>query len=237
MKDNNFDEIEHKIFLSKESCTKLRKICKNDSEFLRDMELMDYSLFLIKISLPNKEMIDIFGNDIINNQTKASDNILIEDNEEEKNDTAKDMKRNFSVMGEGKLHDIEYYKPYLYPSINQGTAYILSIIDYLQLFNFFKYLEMELKTKFRKDGKKVISCVDPKAYSDRFINYIIDVTNIEDILKTQLIDNNDETKPADVSNFNTGELSVSNININNDNFMASEVGELSSKNDLLNQNN
>ena len=240
MKDNNFDEIEHKIFLSKESCDKLRKMCKNDSEFLRDMELMDYSLFLIKISLPKKEMVDIFGSDIINNQNKASDNILIDDNEEDKNDDAvKDnndnMKRNFSVMGEGKLHDIEYYKPYLYPSINQGTAYILSIIDYLQLFNFFKYLEMELKTKFRKDGKKVISCVDPKAYSDRFINYIIDVTDLENIFKPehQLIDNNEETKPVDVSNFNTGELSVSNININNDNFMPSEVGDLTSKNDLL----
>ena len=66
MKDNNFDEIEHRIFLSKESSDKLRKICKKDSEFLRDMELMDYSLFLIKITLPKEEAIDIFGKNIIN---------------------------------------------------------------------------------------------------------------------------------------------------------------------------
>ena len=233
MKDNNFEEVEHKIFLSKESREKLRQNCKKDSEFLRDMELMDYSLFLIKISLSKKEMMDIFGNDIIENQIAASDKILIDDKEEEKNNTYNDnietMKRNYSVMGEGKLHDIEFYKPYLYPSINQGSAYILSIIDYLQIFNFFKYLEMELKTKFKKDGKSIVSCVDPKTYSDRFINYIISVTEIEDILKID-----EEPKKLDISNFNTGEVSVSNININNDDNIF-ESGELSSKNDLLNQ--
>ena len=235
MKDNNFDEIEHKIFLSKESSEKLRQICKKDSEFLRDMELMDYSLFLIKISLTKKEMMDIFGNEIINNQNAASNKILIDDEEEKNNtinDTIENMKRNYSVMGEGKMHDIKYYKPYLYPSLSQGTAYILSIIDYLQLFNFFKYLEMELKTRFKKDGKKIISCVDPTTYSDRFINYIIGVTEIKDIFKVDSIDN-EEAKGLDVSNFNTGEMSISNININNDNNMSIELGELASKNDLI----
>ena len=235
MKDNNFDEIEHKIFLSNESSEKLRQICKKDSEFLRDMELMDYSLFLIKISLTKKEMMDIFGNEIINNQNAASNKILIDDEEEKNNtinDTIENMKRNYSVMGEGKMHDIKYYKPYLYPSLSQGTAYILSIIDYLQLFNFFKYLEMELKTRFKKDGKKIISCVDPTTYSDRFINYIIGVTEIKDIFKVDSIDN-EEAKGLDVSNFNTGEMSISNININNDNNMSIELGELASKNDLI----
>ena len=235
MKDNNFDEIEHKIFLSKESSEKLRQICKKDSEFLRDMELMDYSLFLIKISLTKKEMMDIFGNEIINNQNAASNKILIDDEEEKNNtinDTIENMKRNYSVMGEGKMHDIKYYKPYLYPSLSQGTAYILSIIDYFQLFNFFKYLEMELKTRFKKDGKKIISCVDPTTYSDRFINYIIGVTEIKDIFKVDSIDN-EEAKGLDVSNFNTGEMSISNININNDNNMSIELGELASKNDLI----
>ena len=233
MKDNNFEEVEHKIFLGKESREKLRQICKKDSEFLRDMELMDYSLFLIKISLSKKEMMDIFGNDIIENQMAASDKILIDDKEEKKNnidnDNIENMKRNYSVMGEGNLHDIEYYKPYLYPSINQGSAYILSIIDYLQIFNFFKYLEMELKTKFKKDGKSIVSCVDPKTYSDRFINYIISVTEIEDILKID-----EEPRKLDISNFNNGEVSFSNININDDNNIF-ESGELSSKNDLINQ--
>ena len=239
MKDNNFDEIEHRIFLSKESSDKLRKICKKDSEFLRDMELMDYSLFLIKISLPKEEAIDIFGKDILKDQMSASGKILIDDDtnnkEEEKNNINNDnnnntVKRNFSVAGEGKLHDIEYYKPYLYPSINQGTAYILSIIDYLQIFNFFKYLESEIKTKFKKDGKKIISCVDPITYSDRFINYIIGVTEVKDILKVDSLDK-DQKKQLDISNFNTGDLS--DANINNETNMSLQLGDLSSKNEFL----
>jgi len=227
MKDNNFDEIEHRIFLSKESSDKLRKICKKDSEFLRDMELMDYSLFLIKITLPKEEAIDIFGKNIIKDQMRASDKILIsEDNKSNKK--VGDVKRNYSVTGEGKMHDIEYYKPYLYPSINIGSAYILSIIDYLQIFNFFKYLESELKTRFRKDGKKIISCVDPQTYSDRFINYIIGVTEVKDILKSY--SNDGEIKDNDISTFNTGELSVTNIN--NESNMSLDL-DISSKNEFI----
>ena len=221
MKDNNFDEIEHKIFLGKESSDKLRLICKKDSEFLRDMNLMDYSLFLIKINILKNEAKDIFGDNIIDNVNAASNQILF--TKEEKLDNSSDdinndsLKRNFSVQGQGRIHDIDYYKPYLYPSINQGTAYILSIIDYLQLFNFFKYIESELKTKFRKNGKKIISCVDPKTYSDRFINYIIDITDLNQILK-------------DENNFNT----INNVNNNEtDANMSIEAGGLSSKSELF----
>ena len=191
MKDNNFDEIEHKIFLGKESSAKLRLICKKDSEFLRDMELMDYSLFLVKISLPKQEAEDIFGDNIIDYQNVASNQILFD--EKADNINIDNMKINYTVKGQGRMHDIQYYKQYLYPSINQGTAYILSIIDYLQLFNFFKYLESEIKTKFRKNGKKIISCVDPTTYSDRFINYIIDITDLNKILKDENDMNTDDS--------------------------------------------
>ena len=217
MKDNNFDEIEHKIFLGKESSDKLRTICKKDSEFLRDMELMDYSLFLIKINLPKEEAKDIFGDNIIDDTNVASNQILFE----EKLDASdnENIKRNYSVKGEGKLHDIQYYKPYLYPSINQGTAYILSIIDYLQLFNFFKYLESELKTKFRKNGKRIISCVDPKTYSDRFINYVIDITDLSKLLKDEKDLNTDDSKIVDNNEIDT------NVSL--------EAGDLKSKSELF----
>ena len=222
MKDNNFDEIEHKIFLGKESSDKLRLICKKDSEFLRDMNLMDYSLFLVKISILKDEAKDIFGDNIIDNLNAASNQILF--TKEEKLDNSNDdisndnIKRKLSVQGQGKIHDIFYYKQYLYPSINQGSAYILSIIDYLQLFNFFKYLESEIKTKFRKNGKKIISCVEPTTYSDRFIKYIYDITDLNKILK-------------DENNFNT----TNNNNINNetDANMSIEAGDLASKSELF----
>ena len=186
---------------------------------------MDYSLFLIKINILKNEAKDIFGDNIIDNVNAASNQILF--TKEEKLDNSSDdinndsLKRNFSVQGQGRIHDIDYYKPYLYPSINQGTAYILSIIDYLQLFNFFKYIESELKTKFRKNGKKIISCVDPKTYSDRFINYIIDITDLNQILK-------------DENNFNTGDNIINNVNNNEtDANMSIEAGDLSSKSELF----
>ena len=198
MKDNNFDEIEHKIFLGKESSDKLRSLCKKDSEFLRDMELMDYSLFLVKISLSKEEAKDIFGENIIDDQIAASNDILLDGkmNNDINTDNINNeiIKKNYSVKGLGKLHDINYFKPYLYPSINPGTAYILSIIDYLQLFNFFKYIESELKTKFRKNGKQIISCVDPQTYSDRFINYIINITDLNKILNDENDLNSDDGK-------------------------------------------
>ena len=76
----------------------------------------------------------------------------------------------------------KYYKQYLFPSLIPGQAYILAIIDYFQMFNFYKYVESGLKTKFGLKKSKV-SCVDPKTYSKRFINYIIKVTNIKHMLK------------------------------------------------------
>ena len=146
---------------------------------------MDYSLFIVKISLQKEEAKDIFGDNIIDDQNAASKQILIKNKLNISININEDIKRNYSVKGEGKLHNINYYKPYLYPSINQGIAYIISIIDYLQLFNFFKFIESEMKTKFIKNGKQIISCVDPKTYSDRFINYIIDITDLNTFLKEE----------------------------------------------------
>ena len=41
-------------------------------------------------------------------------------------------------------------------------------------------MESELKTKFRKNGKKIISCVEPEIYSKRFIGYINNITNLDE---------------------------------------------------------
>ena len=131
------------------------------------MELMDYSLFLVKLSLSKEDAEDIFGKNVMGNQNEASEQMLLEDN----SDIDNNKKREYNI---------KYYEQYLYPSLNQGTAYILSIIDYLQLFNFFKFVESELKTKFRKNGEKIISCVKPEIYSNRFIGYINNITNLDE---------------------------------------------------------
>ena len=70
--------------------------------------------------------------------------------------------KNESSFGIAMTHDIKYYKNYLFPALNKGTAYIFAIIDYFQTFNFFKYMEYEIKSKIKnKKQKKAISCIDP----------------------------------------------------------------------------
>ena len=154
MKDLNFDELEKNIMISENSINKLRDIVEKDSKFLRRSELMDYSLFLVKLTLNKKEADDIFGDD---NKQK----------------------------GKGKIKDIRHYTQYLFPSLRDGAGYIIAIIDYFQYFNFFKVIEANvisnLKTCFDKDKNKTISCVKPDYYSERFIKYFNQLTDISKI--------------------------------------------------------
>ena len=211
MKDLNFNEIEKNIMIGKESINQLRNIISQDSKFLCKSELMDYSLFLVKITLNKEEAAIIFGENIRQDQDKAirqlfssqessdNDNINIDnqnniDNENNENNenneisTLKidDMKGSFS-SSKGNFHDIKYYKQYLYPSFNQGIGYIISIIDYFQYFNFFKVMEAGIISKFKtglkKEDNNTISCVDPKTYSERFIKYVYQLTDISQIIE------------------------------------------------------
>ena len=56
MKDNNFQDFEQNIYLEGENLTKLREVSKIDSNFLKEMGLMDYSLLVLKLSLTEKEV-------------------------------------------------------------------------------------------------------------------------------------------------------------------------------------
>ena len=203
MKDLNFNEIEKNIMISRDSIEQLRNIISQDSKFLCDSELMDYSLFLIKITLNKEEAEDIFGENIHQSQDKAikelfsshsSDNDI--SNLEEKNNNSDNDNNEDSILkidelkesykGKRRFHDIKYYKQYLYPSLNQGTGYIISIIDYFQYFNFFKVMEAGIISKFKTGLKRknnnTISCVEPKIYSERFIKYVYQLTDISQIL-------------------------------------------------------
>ena len=94
-----------------------------------------------------------------------------------------ELKPRKTLVQKGEIfHNTKYYKQYLFPSLSSSTAYILAIIDYFQYFNFYKYVESELKTKFGKKKDKV-SCVDPKTYFTRFTKYFERLTNIKHMLK------------------------------------------------------
>jgi hypothetical protein len=222
MKDLNFNEYERGIMISRENIKKFRKITNLDSKFLCKMELMDYSVFLVKLTLSKKEEIDLFGEEIQKRKDNAFSELMVcqsikpsnlsdelnadydsdESNLKINEEVAKVQPRN-SVRGEGKIFDIKHYKNYLFPSFKPGTAYILSIIDYFQMFNFYKVVESGIKTKFSKNAEGV-SCVDPETYSKRFIKYFETLTDIKQWYKdnnnicndksTDYYENNKENK-------------------------------------------
>ena len=222
LKDINFNQYEHGIMLSKKNINRVRRLTKYDSYFLSKMELMDYSLFLVKITLTKEQAIDLFGEKIKEKQDDdfselINENIIpaslkINENQQILNIDLEHM--NFSekihpkksIVDRGKIyHHTKYYKQYIFPSLFQGTAYILAIIDYFQYFNFYKYVESGIKTKFgKKKEKQMVSCVDPLTYSVRFIKYFEKLTNIQPLLKDGL--------KIDISNINTRNGTNDDIN-------------------------
>ena len=192
MKDLDFNEFEKSIMLSLSSIKKLREITTKDSKFLCKSELMDYSLFLVKLTLTKEEAEDIFGDNIAERQENdfkqiISENDNINNININKSKKKKLVDRKLTYRGLGNIIDVEHYRQYLFPSLSLGTAYIISIIDYFQYFNFFKYVESGLKTNFfQKQKKKSISCVDPITYSNRFIRYIHSLTDVKQFLSNEI---------------------------------------------------
>ena len=224
MKDLNFNQFEHGIMIDRDSIKRFRKLTKYDSYFLSRMELMDYSLFLVKLTLTKEQAIDLFGDKIREKQEKYFNELMISNTIKEScsimnNDQSlkinlenlnfDELQPKKSITQKGQIfHHTKYYKQYLFPALNPGSAYILAIIDYFQIFNFFKVVESGLKTKFGKKKDKV-SCVDPKTYSKRFIKYFEKMTEIKHILK--------DGQKNDMSNFGGGNSNYNdNINENED---------------------
>ena len=189
MKDLDFNEFEKSIMMSDVSIERLRKITAIDSIFLKNSELMDYSLFLVKLTLTKKEAEDVFGKGIYEKQDK--DFIQIITKKEEEKLPLRDWRQTI-YRGTGDIHEVKHYKQYLFPSLTQGTAYIISIIDYFQIFNFFKYMESHIKNISHK--KNTVSCVDPVTYSDRFINYINVLTDVKQFLSNEIKEEKIEEK-------------------------------------------
>jgi len=191
MKDVNFNDIEFGIMVNNDNIKKINKIAQKDSKFLAKMELMDYSLFVVKLSLNKKELTSIFGEgiqekiekdymDVLNDKT-----IMINNNDVSNLDNTLNT---ISSKNSVRINDdkFRYYKQYLFPGITIGTVYIISIIDFFQSYNFYKIVENTYKTKLKgkkSDAEGGISCVEPKLYSERFINYVKHLTEVKHILK------------------------------------------------------
>ncbi len=185
MKDLNFLEIEKVILLNKQNSIKLNNIIKNDASFLCDCGIMDYSLLVCKIGLNNDEIISLFGkkhnieseNDIKTILEKSSNEISDNDiliNFEENKDNYNENNLNF------KINEIQDIKKYIFPSLKASHLYIIAIIDFLQLYNFQKYLENHYK-KIKTD-EKLISSIPPEPYKERFIKFVESITDQNKII-------------------------------------------------------
>ena len=191
MKDLNFNDIEFGIMVNNTNNKNINIRATRDSKFLASLDLMDYSLFVVKLSLNKEESAAIFGEgiqeqieqdymEVINDKTVMINTLNDITNADYIINTV-DTKNTFRVI-ENKY---KYYKPYLYSGLNVGTAYIISIIDFLQSFNFSKIVENKYKNKIlgqKSDAEGGISCVEPKLYSERFINYVKHLTEVKHIL-------------------------------------------------------
>ena len=110
--------------------------------------------------------------------------------------------------------DYCYYKKYLYfpNDKDHSEAYLVMIIDYLQVFTYMKYLENNIKNFIteRPTNSDDISCVAPDVYCKRFINYMKSITNpltrglssnsdFSSENKVIIKDNNDKIEVSEVS--------------------------------------
>ena len=80
LKDNNFAEIEKFLYIDKKNIQKLKNIVKRDSEFLESLNIMDYSLLVIKIQVNNNEYDFLFN--IKNNYLNEDNNINNKENDD-----------------------------------------------------------------------------------------------------------------------------------------------------------
>ena len=158
------------------------------------------------MALQNIKIKLLIENDEIDNIEKVNENININEQKNRK-------------KGKGIIKDIRYYNQYLFPSLRQGYGYIISIIDYFQYFNFFKVIEANVvskfKTGFNKDKNNAISCVKPDKYSERFIEYInqlTDISKIKEYNKDNLITQIEEIEKDDNSDNEEENIIKQNIN-------------------------
>jgi hypothetical protein len=199
LKDINFNEVEEIFLLNKDDAKKLLDIVEKDSNFLCSSGIMDYSLLVAKISLNNYEINSLFGKNhrkkteaqylqmigkdretISYTNTIRESKEINNNKEEEKEDEITNDENDKIRFKEGKIASL---KKYMFPSLKGDIVYIMSIIDYFQIFNLQKNLENKYK-KFKTGAKKEeISSIPPDEYKDRFIEFVKRKTDSEQFLR------------------------------------------------------
>lgn len=162
LKDMEFNEAEKVLLLSPQKCEQVKDTIKNDATMLRDLGLMDYSLFVIKIKMNKSELYDSNRKDskIEDEYSKDSTHVF-------------DTKTGIKIDG--------CFRRFMYHSLKEGTVYVLVIIDYIQDYNPNK--KEESTNPLLLSDKPTISYDEPDSYCERFIEYINKITNVRNLIK------------------------------------------------------
>jgi hypothetical protein len=187
MKDIDFDNIEKVLMIPSYTISTFKEITQKDSAFLCEQELMDYSLFVVKISIDKKTAHELFGKSFEEDRTKAFEEMISQSN----------LNSSVEIDVTTNNEKFKHYRRFIFPSLKEGTAYIIAIIDFFQYYNFFKYMETKYKkivftrtkssysdfnTSLDMNGTVDISCVNPKKYRKRFDLMIEKITRVKEIL-------------------------------------------------------
>ena len=186
MKDTNFNEAEQVFLLNKFNSKKLLDVAIKDSKFFCSCGIMDYSLLVAKISLNNEEINYLFGKDHRKNAEKEFFNMAGKErvpsmNQEDFNNLLTVKPKNQNIRFSDT--NIECLKKYFFPSLKGDILYIMSIIDFFQLYNLQKNIEAKLKRLTKRVKPEYISSVPPVEYKNRFIEFVKQKTDSEKYIK------------------------------------------------------
>lgn len=208
MKDTDFKNYEKVLIINEKDANKLIDIATNDANFFCSLGVMDYSLLVLKVSLYNDEVIDLFGKYHRRESEREFKKMIgINENNESGNNENEDNENEEMI---NKYHDenidnkkIRYKKnriralrKYFFPHLKGDCLYIISIIDFFQLYNLQKTLETKLKLIKYRVPEKAISSMPPNEYKDRFIENVKKITETKQYL--QEVGNNAKPKGFEV---------------------------------------
>jgi len=170
LKDLDFVAQGIDLDLSDEQKDRLARCIYHDAKLLEKHGLMDYSLLLAIVErVPSKKK-------------RAGDGtaklVAEESNEEEDGDIVDAGRRADLEKGPMKffvgLAKLAMKRKSRNMIISRSGKYVyhIGIIDYLQWFNKFKYIESKYKSIVYFKNAKFVSAVDPVSYSNRFINFM-----------------------------------------------------------------
>ena len=165
LKDVNFLELEKNLMLNDNDKIRINEIVMKDANFLGNLDIMDYSLFVVKLNMNEIQVNSLFikSEIIFGNQIG-------------------DKKENLSINDEDMTYinfsECKYLRKYLFKSLNPNVSYIIAIIDFFQLYNFSKFIETKFKYYIKNRPEKIteISSVPSDVYSNRFIEFIGKIT-------------------------------------------------------------